>query len=157
MDVAMNALSGMNPDAATTGYQQKRVEQAANALKRSGASPSGGIGLGGGRSSSGVLDENQRLKNACRDFEAIFLKQMLSAMRDTVPEGGLIEGGMAESMFEDMLYDEYATKMADVGEFGLQDMLYDELSRTTGSADPAHATDPSKAARSYDAASGSVF
>jgi flagellar protein FlgJ len=54
---------------------------------------------------------------------------MLKVMRDTVPESGLLDGGMAEDIFEDMLYDEYALKMARTAGFGLSDTLYRELSR----------------------------
>ena len=65
----------------------------------------------------------------CQDFESIFIKQMLNVMRKTVHKTGLTDGGMAEEIFEDMLYDEYALKMAQSSRFGISDMLYKELSR----------------------------
>jgi len=68
-----------------------------------------------------------KLKEACRDFEAIFLKQMLSAMKKTVDKSELINGGMAEDIFDDMLYDEYAKIMAKTGSFGLADMMFRQL------------------------------
>jgi peptidoglycan hydrolase FlgJ len=71
--------------------------------------------------------ERAKLKEACRDFESIFLKQMLNAMKKTVDKSELINGGMAEDLFEDMLYDEYAKIMAKTGSFGLADMMFRQL------------------------------
>lgn len=70
-----------------------------------------------------------RLKEVCTQFEAIFIKQMLKSMKNTVQESGLINGGMAEDFFEDMLYDSYAEKMAKTANFGISDMMYRQLSR----------------------------
>jgi len=78
--------------------------------------------------SGGEIDKNSKLFEACQDFEAIFLKQMLNVMRKTVNKGELLNGGFAEDVFEDMLYDEYAKKMAKNSQFGLSEMLYRELS-----------------------------
>ena len=72
--------------------------------------------------------ENAKLKESCRDFEALFIKQMLDTMRKTVSKSGMLDGGMAEDVFEDMLYDEYSKSMADTGSFGIARMMYSELS-----------------------------
>jgi len=78
--------------------------------------------------SEGKINKDSKLFQACQDFEAIFLKQMLNVMRKTVNKGELLNGGFAEDVFEDMLYDEYAKKMAKNSQFGLSEMLYRELS-----------------------------
>ncbi len=81
------------------------------------------------RSQGGAgTSEDARLKKACSDFQAIFIKQMLDTMRKTVQKGGLLEGGQAEEIFEDMLYDEYAQKMSETANLGLDDMIYRQLS-----------------------------
>ena len=80
-----------------------------------------------GSPTSGQRDEG--LYNVCVEFESLFIKQMLDAMRKTVSKSGLIDGGMAEEIFEDFLYDEYAMKMAQTARFGLADTLYNQLSR----------------------------
>ncbi len=72
--------------------------------------------------------EAKKLKDACRDFESLFIKQMLDSMKKTVNKSGLLDGGMAEDIFEDMLYDEYATKMADTANLGIAKMMYKQLS-----------------------------
>ncbi len=70
---------------------------------------------------------DRRLKDACSDFEALFIKQMLDSMRKTVDKSGLLDGGMAENIFQDMLYDKYAEKMSKTGNFGIKDILYKQL------------------------------
>ena len=75
-----------------------------------------------------AVDRKSRLYTVCQDFESIFIKQMLNVMRKTVHKSGLMDGGMAEEIFEDMLYEKYALKMARSGQFGISDMLYKELS-----------------------------
>jgi len=70
--------------------------------------------------------ELKKLREASQDFEAIFIKQMLDAMRKTVPKGGIIDGGMAEEIFEDLLYEERAKIMAKSGSLGLADIIFDK-------------------------------
>ena len=69
--------------------------------------------------------ELKKLRQASQDFEAIFIKMMLDAMRKTVPKGGIIDGGMAEEIFEDLLYEERAKIMAKTGSLGLADLIFD--------------------------------
>jgi flagellar protein FlgJ len=72
------------------------------------------------------------LLRACTDFEAIFIKQMLNAMRKTIDKkNDLIQPDMANNIFEDMLYDEYSRKMAKTGHFGIADMLYNQFTQKT--------------------------
>ena len=73
------------------------------------------------------VDKSSKLFKVSQEFEAIFIKQMLNVMRKSVSKTGLLDGGMAEEIFEDMLYDEYAQKMAESGSFGIADMIYRQL------------------------------
>jgi len=75
-----------------------------------------------------AIDKNSKLYQVSVEFESIFIKQMLNVMRETVNKSGLIDGGMAEEVFEDMLYDEYGQKMAKSAQFGLADSMYRQLS-----------------------------
>ncbi len=80
---------------------------------------------------SGNADPNikdEKLYQACKDFEALFVKQMLDSMRKTVTKSGLIKNGMAEDIFEDMLYDEYSRKMTNTAGFGVANLMYKQLS-----------------------------
>jgi len=76
-----------------------------------------------------AIDKNSELYQACQDFEALFIKQMLDVMRKTVhKEDDLLNGGMSQDIFEGMLYDEYAKKMSETAQFGLSDMIYRQIS-----------------------------
>ncbi len=80
------------------------------------------------RLAGGAAGKGKELYKACQDFEAILIKQMLDVMRKTVDKSGLLDGGFAQEVFEDMLYDEYAGKMARTAHFGLARLIYDQLS-----------------------------
>jgi flagellar protein FlgJ len=69
----------------------------------------------------------KRLKEACQDFEAIFIKQMLDGMRKTVPRAELLERTLGEEIFEDILYTEYAKIMSRRGSLGIADLLFKQL------------------------------
>lgn len=71
---------------------------------------------------------NEKLLNACQQFEAVFIKQMLDAMRNTVPKNGMLDGGIGRNIYEDMLYQQYADKMAKTANLGLARLLYNQLS-----------------------------
>jgi|LGVC01.1.fsa_nt_gb flagellar protein FlgJ len=69
-----------------------------------------------------------KLRNACADFEAIILRQMLSTMRKSVPKTGLFHGGYAEDLYQSM-HDEMLTeKLAHGKGIGLGEALYQQLS-----------------------------
>lgn len=68
--------------------------------------------------------DREHLETVAREFEALLIKQMLDTMRETLnPENRLADVNMAEEMFDDMLYDEYAQLMSKTGGFGLADMI----------------------------------
>src|SRR6056297_1958186 len=103
--------------------QQTGIRQQTNSLQAKARSSKAAGG------SAVNTAEKDRLKEICSDFQAIFVKQMLDSMRKTVNKSGLLEGGQAEEIFEDMLYDEYAQSISKNGDIGLDDMLYKQLSR----------------------------
>ena len=69
-----------------------------------------------------------KLMNTCIEMESIFVSRMLKEMRNTLPKEKLIDGGFAEKIFDDMLYDEYALNLSKTSNLGLGKMLYNELS-----------------------------
>lgn len=74
--------------------------------------------------------KDPKLYEACQDFEAILIKIMLDSMKKTIQKSGLQDGGMAEDIFEDMLYDKYAESMSRTAGFGIADMIYREVGRS---------------------------
>ncbi len=75
------------------------------------------------------IDKHSELYKACLDFESLFIRQMLEVMRKTVDRrDDLLNGGMTQDVFEGMLYDEYAKKMAETAGFGLAETIYRQVS-----------------------------
>jgi flagellar protein FlgJ len=65
-------------------------------------------------------NDRDKLREAATEFESLFVKQMLDSMRQTLhKEDNLLGGGMAENIFEDMLYTEYSRLMTKSGDFGI--------------------------------------
>lgn len=77
---------------------------------------------------SQVGNDDDKLMEVCRDFEALFIKQVLDAMRKTIPRSDFIKRNRGEEIFEDMLYDEYSKKIAQTDSLGISKMLFEQLS-----------------------------
>ena len=77
---------------------------------------------------SADIAKEAKLKKACNDFEAIFIKQMLTSMRKSIPKGGLFENGYAQETFQAMQDDEMAKSMAHGKGLGIANVLYDQIS-----------------------------
>ena len=73
--------------------------------------------------------QEKRLWDACIEMESLLVGKMLKEMRKTVHKSGWLNGGFAEEIFEDMLYDEYAMSLSRNSNLGMAKMLYDELKR----------------------------
>lgn len=73
-------------------------------------------------------DSEDALRAVAQEFEALFMKQMLSSMRGTLnPENDLLHGGLSQDIFEDMLYDEYSKVMAKTGSIGIADLIVEQF------------------------------
>ncbi len=77
--------------------------------------------------------EEQKLRQAAADFEALFVKQMLKSMRKATPEwakDGPFKKNHGEKLFRDMLDGEYA-KLASSGRggFGIKEALLEQFKR----------------------------
>lgn len=72
--------------------------------------------------------QQEQLREAALDLEALFLQQLVSAMQRTVPrEDGVFGQSKAEELFRGMLDEEWANLMAKSGDIGLARNLYDQL------------------------------
>lgn len=72
--------------------------------------------------------DDEALKQVCKDFESIFLSIMFKEMKKTVPEDGLIEKSTGTEIFEDMYIEELSKEVANRDEgLGIADMLYKQF------------------------------
>ena len=56
---------------------------------------------------SGAGNE-KKLEEVAQEFSSIFIEKMFSAMKKTLSDDKMIDGGYAEDVFSDMLYREYS-------------------------------------------------
>lgn len=71
----------------------------------------------------------ERLHKIAREFQGIFLKQMFTAMRSGVPDGGLLESSPGQEIWTSMMDDRLAEEAAARMERGLGEALYRQLCR----------------------------
>lgn len=63
--------------------------------------------------------ESPVLAKACQDFEAIFLQAMFKGMRSTGVEGGLLDQGKEQELFQEMMDAEVAKAAAAQNTLGI--------------------------------------
>ncbi len=73
--------------------------------------------------------ELEKLDKTCRDFESLFVYQMLKTMRKTVHKTNLVGGGQAEEIFADMLDQERSKEVSQKKGMGMAELLFSQLSR----------------------------
>jgi flagellar protein FlgJ len=73
--------------------------------------------------------DKERLKEACKEMEAVFINTVLERMRATIIREGLIKESLGESIFTSMLDGELAQKISEGGGTGIADLLYRQLSK----------------------------
>lgn len=73
--------------------------------------------------------EENKLKEACQQFEEMFLTQMMKQMRKTAPGGGLFGGSQSEKQFEEMLDQERAKSWSADGGVGMAQMMFEQMKK----------------------------
>jgi len=53
-------------------------------------------------------EDDKKLEEVAQEFSSIFIEKMFSAMKKTLADDKMIDGGYAEDVFSDMLYKEYS-------------------------------------------------
>ena len=69
----------------------------------------------------------KKLFDASVEMESMFVKMMLKEMKSTLGKEKLIDGGQAEEIFTDFLYDEYAKDISANSKLGLAEQIYSSL------------------------------
>lgn len=68
-----------------------------------------------------------KMDAAAKDFEAVFLSQMMTHMFSGIETNEMFGGGHAESIYKSMMVDEYGKMVAASGGLGLADHIKSEL------------------------------
>jgi flagellar protein FlgJ len=79
-----------------------------------------------------------RLKKTALQLEGVFVQRLFAAMRDTVPDDGLLSQSSAEGTFTSLLDEKLAEKVPEqwAGEHSLAQALYRQLRQRLPSAAP---------------------
>jgi flagellar protein FlgJ len=84
------------------------------------------------------LSEKAKLERAARELEAVLVSQLMSTMRRSVPESGLVPQSAASEMFRSMLDDELARSTAAKSPFGLAKAIVDSFERAVAPGPEIH-------------------
>ena len=126
--VLLQELTDESLDTTTSGVASKKVLSSLSGGKQNNPKVEGikrGVITG-----ASVNSNAEKLTETAKEFEAIFTAQLLSMMRDTASQTDFL-GSNSTSMkiFNSMLDEQYALRMAESGQLGLADMLIRQLSQ----------------------------
>jgi len=107
MDIS--SLPGSNP----LNFESKALENRLRQLKEA--------------TSRETVDEN--LRKVSKELEAIFIKQLLDTMQQTVPKDGLLGNSPGMDTWRDMFNEKLAQKICQQTPIGLAGMIYKELAK----------------------------
>jgi len=74
-----------------------------------------------------VTPEEQRLRAATKQLEGVFVQELFKAMRETVPQDGLTNGGAGEDIFTGLMDEKMAAHVPEQWEHGIGESLYRQL------------------------------
>lgn len=79
---------------------------------------------------SGLEIKNlEQIEAKARDFEAVYLAEMMKPLFESVDVDPLFGGGKSEEIFRGMMVQEYGKKIAETNSIGLADFVKGELIR----------------------------
>ncbi|GMT42574.1 MAG: hypothetical protein IEMM0002_0985 [bacterium] len=70
-----------------------------------------------------------KLKKLSQQYESFFMKEVVSAMRRSVPKSDLLNGGNAEEIYKSMLDEQWSAHMAESGDTGIAQSIYNMMSK----------------------------
>lgn len=81
------------------------------------------------RATPGAKVDPKSVDQAAKDFEAVFISQMLSHMWEGVKADETFGGGEAENTWRGMMVEQYGKQIASAGGIGMADELKAEMLR----------------------------
>jgi flagellar protein FlgJ len=78
-------------------------------------------------SPAALSPEEARLRRACAQMEGVFLSQLMKAMRETIPQDGIVNGGSGEGMFTALMDEHVSEAAASQQDRGLGAALFRQL------------------------------
>lgn len=81
--------------------------------------------------------DREKLKKACTEFEAIFVREVLKFMRQTIPSSAAAGLGAGKDVYESLLDQELSRSLAGKGGLRIGEMVYRQMSRREDGALPS--------------------
>jgi flagellar protein FlgJ len=83
--------------------------------------------------------DEMRLRKSAFQMEGMFVQRLFAAMRDTVPDGGMMDKSNGEETFTSLLDEKVAEQVPSQfsGEHSLANALYNQLRARLGTAEAA--------------------
>lgn len=81
------------------------------------------------------LKSREKLEQAARDFEAVFMAQMLKPMWEGIEIDPVFGGGTGEEVMRDMLLQEYGKAMISSDNYGLSTAVMNEMIKMQNQAE----------------------
>lgn len=78
------------------------------------------------QNSSGEKRKSE-LKAAAQEFESLFVAYLLKAMRETIDESGLTDGGFGKTIYTELFDQEVSRCIARRGALGIADLIYEKI------------------------------
>ncbi len=123
MDIDTSYLTTLSEQAVSNANSRK-IKDTLSGLSKSAAT-------GGSKVDTA---EDEKLLDACKQFESYFVEQMYKEMLKTVPTDELENGSnkMLVDYYKENLVKEYASKTTEQESLGLAQMLYEQMKRNIG-------------------------
>lgn len=71
--------------------------------------------------------DDAKITAAAKDFEAMFITEMLKPMFEDIKPDPMFGGGKGEEIFQGFMLEEYGKLMAETGQLGIADALKAEM------------------------------
>jgi flagellar protein FlgJ len=137
--IKMDGLSSININDALWSKEQQNLNNIKSDIKRNTNDLKGQsfenmlkekIGKDGKVKVENLNKKEKKLYDSCIEMESFLWKNVLNSMKSTINKYKLIDGGLAEDFFTDMLYDEYAMMCAKSSSSNLASTMFEQLSRS---------------------------
>jgi peptidoglycan hydrolase FlgJ len=79
--------------------------------------------------------EIEKATEAAKEFEAVFVSEMMKPMFEGIQTDGMFGGGKGEEVFRSMLLQEYGKLMSQTGSVGVADTVREEMIRMQSKID----------------------
>lgn len=69
----------------------------------------------------------EQIETSAKEFEAMFVSEMMKPMFEGLETGGMFGGGKGEEVFRGFMIEEYGKMLAGTGQLGIADMVKQQM------------------------------